>query len=89
LLFFVGSVFRIYIYIYIEIAACINIYIFLSISKSAYIYLQLYMLSIQTENRRPAIFLNPFTVSSRANGSLSFVHLFTKEQMEVIHLQVD
>jgi hypothetical protein len=51
-----------------------------------YIY-TVYKFQQKTEGQ--AIFPNPFTVCLCANGSLSFVHLFTEKQTEVIHLQID
>jgi hypothetical protein len=41
------------------------------------------------ENGTQAIFLIHLTFAHRANGSLSFVRLLTKKQMEVIHLQTE
>jgi hypothetical protein len=60
-----------------------------------YIYISLYICIIcccfEWKMEAKAIFLNPYgiLVAHRANGSLSFVRLFTKKQTEVIRLQPD
>jgi hypothetical protein len=47
------------------------------------------MLPFRMENGSQVIFLNLFTVCSSCKRSSLFVHLWTKKQMEVIHLQTD
>jgi hypothetical protein len=54
----------------------IYIHIFTNISISTYKYI--YMLRFKRKTEAQAIFLNLFIVAFCANGSLSFVRLFTK-----------
>jgi hypothetical protein len=63
------------------------LYIYINIFLYIYIYMSM---PFQTENgkrnpRRFSIIRLPF--ARRANRCLSFSHLFTKKQTEVIHLQ--
>jgi hypothetical protein len=81
-----GSIYSIYIYIsislfvYIQYMLCICIWICICISINTY------MLPFQTVNKKIeaqwfSLIRLPF--AHRADGSLSFVHLFTKKEMEV------
>jgi hypothetical protein len=78
-------------------AAYINIYIFVYLYLYLYLYVyiytvHIYMLLFQTENgkRKPRQFsLIHLPFAHHANGSLSFVSLFTMKQMEDIRLQTD
>ncbi len=54
-----------------------------------YLSKEIYLLLFQCKIEAHAIFLNPLSFSHCANGNLSFVHLFTKKETEVIRLQTD
>jgi hypothetical protein len=69
---------------------CVHIFIFIFKFKRIFIFT--YMLPFQMKNgkqkpRRFSLIRSPF--ARRANGSSSFVSLFTKKQREVIRLQTD
>jgi hypothetical protein len=81
-----AAVFR--IYIYIEMAAYISdVHLYLDIYICMYIYFYIYIHTCCRFKRKmedQVIFINAFTppFAHRANVSLSFVHLFTKNQTE-------
>jgi hypothetical protein len=74
----------IYTHIYIQIYMCVNIH------KHTYIHTYIYICCCfkqKTEARRFSLIRLPS--AHHANGSLPFVHLLTKKQIEVIRLQTD
>ncbi len=63
------------------------------VHKKIHLHVHIYIYTAVPDGKRitesQAIFLNPFTVCSSSNGSLSFVCLLMKKQKEVIRLQTD
>jgi hypothetical protein len=77
----------IYIYMYISIYKYIHIYIYTSVSISLYLlYSYIYAAVSNGKRKMEALLIFVNLLAHRANGSLSFVHLFTKGQMEVNRL---
>jgi hypothetical protein len=71
--------------IYIDIDIDADIYIYIHIFQ--YIYIYAAVSNGKWKTRRFSLISLPF--GHRANGSLSFVRLFTMKQTEVIRLQTD